>query len=256
MSLDHCRDLVARGDADRHTVTRAASDESQARLYPIYALNLEIARAAWASPEPMVCEMRLQWWADAVAALGQGAAAPHPVLDACGFLRGDAGAAAVLGALVEARRRDVWDDPFADAAALWQHLDATGGGLMWLAARALGAAPQAEPAVRAYGGAAALAGWLRAVPALAAQGRHPLPDPAPAAVAGLAREGLARVAQARARRHDVPRAAAPALLAGWQAPAVLSLAARDPDRVAAGTLAPSEFARRGTLLWRAISGRW
>lgn len=256
MTLESCRATVAEADPDRHAVTRAASDAAQAVLYPIYALNLEIARAAWASDEPLVCEMRLQWWADAVAALGQGAAPPHPVLEACGFLRGDLGAAAILGNLVEARRWDCWADPFADSNALWRHLEATGGGLMWLAARALGAGPGAEAAVRAFGGAAALAGWLQAVPALTAHGRHPLPDPSPGAVASLARAGLARIATARAQRRAVPRVALPALLTGAEAAATLTRAAREPGRLATGTLPRSEFARRGTLAWRAITGLW
>lgn len=256
MSLSHCIELVAQGDPDRHAVTRAAADDAQARLWPLYALNLEIARAAWASPEPLVCEMRLQWWADAVEGLGRGQVAPHPVLDACGFLVGDTAAAGLLGDLIEARRWDVWSDPFADMAALWSHLDATGGALMWLAARALGAPAVAEPVVRGFGTAAALAGWLQSAPGLVAHGRQPLPDAAPAAVAALARDGIARLDAARAMRGRVPRAALPAMLTGAHARAVLRLAARDPARVLSGGLAHSEFARRGTLVWRALSGRW
>ncbi|MFN3293752.1 MAG: squalene/phytoene synthase family protein [Gemmobacter sp.] len=257
MSLTHCVQMVAQGDPDRHAVARAASDAAQARLYPLYALNLEIARAAWASTEPLVCEMRLQWWADALEALGQGGTVPpHPVLEACGFLRGDAAAAEGLAGLIEARRRDVWAEPFADADALWAHLGATGGALMWLAARALGADPQAEPVVRGFGTGAALAAWLQAVPALMAQGRQPLPDPGPGAVSDLALEGIGRIAFARARRRLVPRAALAALLTGAWAGAVLGLAVREPERVAAGRLAPSEFARRGALAWRGLTGLW
>jgi 15-cis-phytoene synthase len=257
MSLSHCIDMVAKGDPDRHAVTRAATDHAQARLYPLYALNLEIARAAWASAEPMVCEMRLQWWADALAALGQGGAVPaHPVLEAARFLAGDAGAAATLAALVEARRWDIWAEPFADAAAFWAHLDATGGAVMQLAARALGADDRGQAVARAHGAACVLAPWFQAVPELTARGRPALPDPAPQAVADLAREGGARIAAARARRHAVPRAALPAMLTGWRAPGLLALAARAPDRVAQGTLVVPEFVARGALVWRGVSGYW
>ena len=257
MSLSHCIDMVARGDADRHAVTRAAPDAAQARLYPLYALNLEIARAAWASTEPLVCEMRLQWWADAVAALGQGGHVPsHPVLDACAHLAGDAGAAPLLSGLVEARRWDIWTDGFADEAALWAHLAATGGAVMQLAARALGADAAAQRIARDHGTACVLAPWLQAVPELTARGRAPLPDPAPPAVAALARAGLDRIRAARARRGAVPAPALAALLAGWQAPGLLRLATREPARVAEGRLWRSEFARRGTLAFRALTGGW
>jgi phytoene/squalene synthetase len=257
MSLAQCLDLVAAGDPERHAVTRAATAAAQARLYPVYALNLEIGRAAWASAEPMVAEMRLQWWRDAVAALGQGGAVPaHPVLEACGFLAGDAEAAAVWDALCEARRWDIWKDPFADDAALWGHLDATGGAVMWLAARALGAGPGAEAAVRDFGAAAALAAWFRAIPELEARGRLPLPDGRAPAVTALARAGLARIARARAARAGVPGACLPALLTGWQAPGLLAQAARAPGRVAAGQLRLSAARRGATLTLRALSGRW
>lgn len=257
MSLSHCIALVAAGDPDRHAVTRAASDPDQARLYPLYALNLEIARAAWASTEPLVCEMRLQWWADAVAALGQGGPVPpHPVLDACTALQGDAGAAQALAALIEARRWDVWSDPFADAPALWAHLQATGGTIMQIAARVLGADAQAQDIARDFGTACVLAPWLQAVPELTARGRAPLPDATPGAVAALARDGWARIGAARRLRDRVPRAALAAFLPGWQAGALLAIAARDPARVAQGRLWQSEFARRGSLALRALSGRW
>ena len=258
MSLSHCIEMVAKGDPDRHAVTRAADEATQARLYPLYALNLEIARAAWASAEPMVCEMRLQWWRDALEKLTavNFAAPAHPVLDACGWLAGEREAGAVLDALIEARQWDVWAEPLADAPALWAHLEATGGAIMGLAARALGADDRAQGIARDFGTAAVLAPWLQAVPELTGRGRAPLPDPAPDAIAALARDGLARLSAARAQRGAVPRAVLPALLPGWQAAPLLRLAARDPARVLQGALWQSEFARRGGLAWRAVTGRW
>lgn len=253
MSLAHCVDMVAKGDAARHRVLRIADDAAQARLYPLYALNLEIARAPWASAEPLVAEMRLQWWRDALDDLtaGRGHAA-HPVLGACAFMAGDAQAGALWDALIEARRWDIWQEPFADEPALWAHLDATGGGLMELAAGAL--AVKGCPVLRGFGTAAALAGWLQAVPEYLARGRNPLPKTEQTAIADLARDGLARMARARASRGLVPRAALPALLTGWQAKTVLVRAAQRPGLVMAGGL-DAPFAG-AVLTWRALSGRW
>jgi phytoene synthase len=72
----------------------------------------------------------------------------------------------------------------------------------------------------------------------------------------LAQTGLDRITQARATRKTLPKEAAPALLAGWQAERMLQMVVRDPKAVADGRLAPSEFQRRGGLLWQAFSGRW
>ncbi|MFN6978791.1 MAG: squalene/phytoene synthase family protein, partial [Gemmobacter sp.] len=177
MSLDHCAALVAAGDPDRWATVLAAPVAARAVLIPLYALNLEIARAPWASAEPLVAEMRVQWWRDRVAEIGAGGAVPgHPVLAAAAALV-DAGAASILDRMADARRWDIWREPFADAAALEAHVDATAGGLMWLAARALGAPDAAEGMVRDVAAGQGMAAWLMAVPALAARGRAPLPDP-------------------------------------------------------------------------------
>jgi phytoene/squalene synthetase len=256
VSLAHCRALVEAGDPDRALVTAGASAAAQGKLWPLWAFNLEVARAPWASREPMVAEMRVQFWADAVDRLAEGGVpGGHPVLAPLAEAVAG-GPVAPLAALVAARRRDVWREGFADAGALGAYLDATAGGLMWQGARMLGAPAAAEPVVRDYGWGAGLAAWLRAAPDLRARGDAPLPEDAPEAIAALAREGLARIARARAARSRVPAAAFPALATGWQAAAILRQAARDPGRVAQGRLQRSDFARRGGLVWAALSGRW
>jgi hypothetical protein len=83
-----------------------------------------------------------------------------------------------------------------------------------------------------------------------------LPDGRPGAVQTLAREGLSRIARARRSRHGLPRAAAPALYAGWQAAPILRQAVADPTRVAQGSLGLSEFSRRARLLALGLTGRW
>jgi 15-cis-phytoene synthase len=155
--------------------------------------------------------------------------------------------------LIAARRWDIHREPHEDMAALEAYLDDTGGGLMWLAARSLGAPDAAEAAVRDYGWANAAAGYLRALPELVARGRHPLPEGVSSEA--LARMGIDRLQKARAARKTIPRDAKPALLAGWQADALLRLAVKEPGRVAAGQLALSEFSRRGKLILATMSGR-
>jgi len=253
MTLQACIEMVDTADPDRALVLRLASDAARARLYPVYALNLEIARAAWASAEPLVAEMRLQWWRDALADLTRDRfARSHPVLAACDFLAGDSRAGALLDDLIEARRWDIWREPFDGAAGLWAHLEATGGGLMVLAGRALGV--QDEGPLRDFGAASALAGWFRAVPALIERGRLPLPDGVP--LESLAQEGLARLADVRRFRPAGLRPALPALLTGWQAGTVLRRVQADPALVMADGLALPELRRRSALFVRAMTGRW
>lgn len=236
--------MVERGDPERFAATMAAPAPLRPMLWPLYAVNLEIARAPWASAEPMVAEMRLQWWVDALEAQAEtGAEVPHALGPALVPLRAQAG---LLAGIAEARRWDCWRAPFDDEAALWAYLDATSGSLYWAAASAIGADAADEASVRDFGAAAGLASYLRAIPALEERGRVPLPDGRPEAVRALAAEGLARLHRAR------PARVKPALLPGWQARHILTLAQQDPARVAAGALEPSELRKRLSLMLAAF----
>ncbi len=247
MSIAACAELVRKGDPDRFLAVMAAPAAVRARLFVLYAFNLEVARAPWVSEQPLMGQMRLTWWRDVVENAASGAARAHEVAGPLhDLIREAALPVDVLDRLVAARHWDLASEPFTDDAALWTYLDDTAGGLMWLAVRACGGAD--ETAARALGQAAGLAAFLRAVPELAARGRAPLPDRAPEAIRALAAGGLARLDTGRGLRS-------PAKLAAWMARPVLTRARRDPAAVLAGRLAPSEFARRGGLLWSGLTGR-
>ncbi len=251
MTVAACAALVERGDPDRFRAVLAAPAHARAQLFPLYAFNLEIARAPWVTEEPLIAEMRLQWWRDVVGNAASGAAKAHEVAGPLHDLIRDFGLPVeVMDRLIAARRWDIHREPHADEAALAAYLEDTGAGLMWLAARALGAPDPAEAAVRAYGWAAAAAGYLRAVPELAARGREPLPERV--TQMRLARMGLDRLSAARSARRTVPKAIAPALLAGWQTDGLLRQVLRGPQ----ADLQLPEIRRRGHLLWQAASGRW
>lgn len=257
MSIAACAALLEKGDPDRHLAVMAAPVAARARLFPLYAFNLEVARAPWVTKEPMIAEMRLQWWRDAVENAQSGAARAHEVAGPLHQVIHETGLPLdAMDRLIAARRHDCWGQGFDSAEGFAAYIEDTGAGLMWLAARALDAPDRAEPVARAYGWAAGLANYLMAVPELTARGRMALPDASAAAISALAEQGLARLALARKDRAALPRAVAPALLAGWQAAPLLRQVARDPAAVAEGRLHLSEFSRRGRLLWQAASGRW
>jgi len=256
MSLQTLAAQVEKDDPDRYAAAMAAPRADREALWTLYALNLEIARAPWASNEPMVAEMRLQWWIDALARLG-GDPAPNAALTSFLPLAAKHAALAELfHDAAEARRWDAWREPFESEAEFAGYIDATAGNVMWAAALVLGAPVDAEACVRDLAWGAGLANWLRAIPALEAAGRFPLPDGRPEAVVALAREGRGRIARARAARGAVPARAVPALLPGWQADTILAQAASDPSRVSNGTLGTSEARRRASLAWRAALARW
>ncbi len=257
MTLNACAALVERGDPDRFAATMAAPPAAREALFPLYAFNLEVARAPWITQEPLIAEMRLQWWRDVVASPASGAALAHEVAGPLHHVIHTKNLPiATLDRLIAARRWDIGHDPFNTDAELGDYLEDTGAALMWLAAKSLGAPDTAEQAARNSGWATALLNYLRAVPDLTARGRVPLPDTSPQAITALARTGLARLQTAQTTRASIPAKAAPALYPAWQTKALLTLAATDPASVTEGRLHQSEFARRGRLAWRGLTGRW
>ena len=72
MTIEACASLVRDGDPDRFAAAVAAPVPARAVLFPIYAFNLEVARAPWVTAEPMIAEMRLQWWRDVLSEIEAG----------------------------------------------------------------------------------------------------------------------------------------------------------------------------------------
>ncbi|CUH53401.1 squalene/phytoene synthase family protein [Shimia marina] len=252
--LQACAGIVQKGDPDRFAATMAAKSAARDVLLPVYAFNVEVARAPWVTQESMIAEMRLQWWRDALAEIKAGGIVRrHEVVTPLALMI-DAGAAEVLDQLIEARRWDIYKDPFEDQAHLAHYLEATAGGLMQVAAQTLGDCP--ADIARDVGYALGVANWLTAIPALQEAKRVPLVDGRPEAVVALAEGALLRLRRARARRGEVSRVSAQAFLSAWQAEAVLRQASKEPLRVAEGLLGMSEFSKRAGLMLRAISGRW
>ncbi|MEM7711317.1 MAG: squalene/phytoene synthase family protein [Pseudomonadota bacterium] len=243
-----CADLVCRGDPARFRAVMAAPLSLRRMLFPLYAFNIEVARAPWVTKEPIIAEMRLQWWRDALAEIASGGAIRrHDVVTPLAAVL-DAAGAQDLDDIVEARRADVEGFRPADGAELSRYLDRTAGTLLWTAARLAGATDAA--AARDGGLAHGIAAWLTAVPDLAARGRQPLPPGDPAdGVRALAKDGLA--ALGRFREARVAREARPVFLVLSDVEALLRA-----HRDAPGDVPDlSDWRSRWRLLRASVSGR-
>ncbi len=254
MSLGDLARLLEEGDPDRFRTVMAAPVDARPALLTLYAFNLEIARAPWLTQEPMIAEMRLQWWLDALEEIDQGLPArQHEVVTPLAeLIRANNLPVADLSAMVDARRWDIYAEGFQHVDDLVAHISAGAGKLAEIAARALGA--PSDTAIRAgrIGTAGGIANWLISVPDYLRHGRHPLPDPPEQAIPALARAGLDRLG--RASRREFGRAF-PALWPALSARAVLQQALRDPGRVLSGTLQPSGFQTHRRLLGAMLTGR-
>lgn len=231
-----CAALVREQDHDRWLTTLFARPDDRVHLQALYAFNYEIAKTRESVSEPMVGEIRLQWWRDALAEMADGGPVRrHPVAEALAAavtarrLPADA-----LEAVIDARRAELYDESPKRFDDLLTYADDSGGRLTALAVRICGGEGEALPAGAQIGRAWALTGLIRALGFQAAMNRTMLPDDA-LAEAGIARETIFRgafpeeakvivarmaaaartaLAAGRARRAAVPpRARAPLLLA-------------------------------------------
>jgi phytoene/squalene synthetase len=251
--LSPCADLVRRGDPDRFLAAMTAPPEARERLFALAAFNLEVARIPAVTSEPMLGAIRLQWWRETVAMIfGEGRARSHEV---AGPLAGAIRAAdlprAPFDRLLDAREWDARGEAPPDRAALDAYLHDTAGALLELSARALGGD---ETATRDAGFAFGAANYLRALPALRAQGRAALRDAG--AARDLARDGLAALRRARAARWKIAPTVRAAFASGWQAEALLRGALAGDFSIDAGPREMSPFRARASLLWVAATGRW
>lgn len=253
--LTACAQLVQKADPDRFAAVMASPLAARHTLFPLYAFSIEVSRAPWVTQEPMIAEMRLQWWRDALEEIANdGPMRRHEVVTPLARVL-DAEDARRLDRLVAARRWDIYKDAFEDAAHFERYIEETAGLLMQVAARALarkancrqGISDAAEAAVLKLGQAHGFARFLQAVPDLEARGRVPLVDGRAQAIAARAEAILAQCPSRKELRRLLPRALWPATTEAFQAHRLLRQATVEPHRVADGALALHPLVRSWCL---------
>ncbi|MBL8834601.1 MAG: squalene/phytoene synthase family protein [Alphaproteobacteria bacterium] len=173
---DFCADQVRRFDHDRYLTALFAPAAARPALLALYAFNVEVARVRETVSEPLIGQIRLQWWRDAIAELAGGRARKHPVVEALTAVLARGVRPDDFETLLLAREQDLTDEPPATLAALEAYAEGTSGSLARMAATILGGTDAAaQEAARQVGTAWALTGTLRAVPFLARQRRSRLP---------------------------------------------------------------------------------
>lgn len=193
------------GEFDRYASALLAPSAVRNDLLALAAFAAELARIApLTRREPAMGEIRLQWWREALGG-SEPARTGNPIADAV-----DAAARrhgwpreSLLG-IVDAHAHDALADPFADDAEMRGTFALGEGALFTLAARTLGAGPDAVASFAGNAGAAyGIARLLVALPQSLTRNHAPIPQ--------------SRLASAGVRIE--------ALLAGEDTPAIRSLLA-------------------------------
>ncbi len=243
---------VRRYDRDRFGTVLFAPTAHREALLTLFAFNLELARVREQVSEPMLGQIRLQWWRDTIDQLfekGAPTGQSHPVAqDLALVIRQRGLSRSPFDRLIDSRETDLDDEPLADMTALEDYAEGTSSTLNYLSLEVLGLGEHddAMRAARHVGIAWALTGLLRALPFHAAAGRVMMPS-ALLQAAGVSREELLRgetspnlktmtrdvaqrirdhLARARQYRDTLPKAALAALLTAPLADAYLARLAR------------------------------
>jgi len=149
--------LIRRVDPDRWMSSRFIADrQARADVIALYAFDHELARAPKVASNPLIGEIRLTWWREALDEIFEGRPVrSHPTVGALAELVARRGLAhEPLEAMIEARYRELDAAPMDEAEALaWA--GQTGGQAAVLAAAILDPAGDAE-AAREAGAAWAL----------------------------------------------------------------------------------------------------
>lgn len=176
-AIAYCADQVKQYDRDRYFTSLFAGGERHRALVTLYAFNLEIARTRETVSEPMLGQIRLQWWRDAIGEIYAGSRRNHPVVFALSTLiERHEPSRARFEAMIDGREFDLQEQPPGTLDDLNAYVRSTSGELTCLALELLGARDDASMEIGYDAGISwALTGLLKAIPFHAAGGRSYLP---------------------------------------------------------------------------------
>jgi len=282
--FSYCRDLVRRYDRDRYICTLLAPEHNRGALFALYAFNIEIAGTRESVSDPLIGQMRLKWWYDALDPIFDGNPPAHQVSAPLSVAVRDTGIdRELLKSLIEARTDDLGDEPPATLANLVNYADGTSGSLVKIACGLLGADNEAVmKAAHHVGIAWAFTGLLRSLPFNLSQrrlniptdlckeldldvsalfeqrGHGKTPDQLTQAVAVLEAHAREHLAAAQTFQADIPRSVLPAMLPAVLAKSYLKELANcnhDPFLLPLGRTGPGVGGMM-SLLWASVRGRF
>ncbi len=162
-------------DFDRYACCLFAPPEQRVDLAALFLFNATLAQIRDQVTEPVLGQIRLQWWRDALAALGNGSQAPaQPVLGIIATWQERGLDLAPLQTLIDARAADLANPPFPSHADYSAYRANTSRPLGLMGARLLGQEQHAAlyaDSMEHY----ATIGLLRAVPHWVRRRQLPLP---------------------------------------------------------------------------------
>lgn len=268
----YCDREVRAHDPGRWLTALFAPDAARPGFHALLAFAGELSRTAEVASQPMLGEIRLQWWREALDEAFAGTPRAHPVARALAATVTPT-MRALMDGMIDARAADLYETPPIHMAELEHYASATDGALAEVLLSHLGFDdPEIAARARKVGAAFGLASVVRTLPAALARRRLPLPadwlaaagtDP-DRALAGLDAAAVtlvgARVAEAARALLAMARSGRRTPRAVYPVMAQARLAARDLKAMRRQGVQPIEPAalpwQQLSLLIGALSGRW
>ena len=196
--------LARSGETEHYLAALLAPPAERAALLAIAAFSADLDRITTSARDPLVGEIRLQWWRDALPEIAGGSLTGNPIADQLGAaVRRYDLPSPLFGAMIDGHAATLYPDPLPDRRAFESHLSQLRGPLFASALRVL--ACPGEHLVRLCEPAGRISGLARLacrLPRLVAAEHLYLPD-AYLAEAGIGREQLIVASDAAAPRRIV-----------------------------------------------------
>ena len=224
-----CASLLQKSDPQKFRSIMAAPEKLRPYYFVIFAFNVEISRTPYITKEPMIAEMRLQWWLDTLDEIIAGKVArKHSVATSLSKCIGKIHAKE-LKIFVNARRWDVYSNKFVDFSELKKYLFDTTA-ILFRVAAGYGRGKN-EKAFQNACMAIALANYLMATPGLKKAGKMPISGMPTNEIEEQCKISLENLEIAKIKWSDFTEQERWVLFTGWKSKKILSEISKNLDKL-------------------------
>ena len=248
--IEFCASLLKERDPTRFRSIMAAPEKLRPYYFVIFALNIEVSRAPYLTKEPLIADIRLQWWLDVLdEIIGGKTVRTHAVatpLSKCI----STSQAKELKKFVLARKWDIHFNEFDSLTELKKYLYETTGILFQVAAGRNVATKDKyfNDACMAI----ALANYLTATPELKRVGKLPFAGLSPTEIGDQCSIAMANLKTAKSYMENFTERERWVLFTGWKSEKILTKIFRNPNNLESITSKLEKQRMTFTFVWKAI----
>ena len=248
--IEFCASLLKERDPLRFRSIMAAPEKLRPYYFVIFALNVEVSRAPYLTKEPLIADIRLQWWLDVLdEIIGDKAVRKHAVATPLSKCIGKS-QAKELKKFVLARKWDIHSDEFNSLTELNNYLYETTGILFQVAAgrNLVTTNKYFHDACMAI----ALANYLTATPDLKRAGKLPFAGLSPIEIGEQCGIAMANLKTAKSHRKNFTERERWVLFTGWKSEKILTKIFRNPENLESIVSKLEQQRMTLAFVWKAI----